>query len=391
MPNKKTPKPKKGASPPKSAGKKQKKLKKPSSSNASPVARASVSTPNGYIGRVDISPSSGPGSDLFYWKVSPATVQDAWLSRQFSLYQRWRPHKIRVRLTSGVSAIVSGQLGLVWIPDERDIPPGESLPYLMAQRHKVIGNVRDGLQLALPTDTEFKWLDTDPTQNNGHHGVVIAFVVSPLSGYEGTVSASLTVDLLVQTELARVPPTAVHPSLTANCRYNAVDVGQGYLYATIESHGSLPLAVGKVQSIEPSMAVKQNSGEDLVTQYAVKTTFLSVPHVFLFVTQAQAEAFANDQTFERIKSTGTEVGPHPGEWENTTFTQSEATFRQPFDAPSPGPRVPQVGLAGEGLGSLLSALHDLSDEISRSRSMEGQFEGLGATGPFEGQFEGRLN
>lgn len=371
---------------PKSATPRQKPSKK--ASRNGPQEGGSIHVRHAYIGTATVSEKEQPGSQIYFFPVAPGQLNDLWLQRYLGLYQRWTPGGVEVKLTSGLSSLVNGMLGMAWIADVTEIPTVEPLSYLMSQKHLAVGNIRDGLRLRIPSSTEFKWLDTQPGQPNSHHGFLVVFVASPLGGLTNSAAVTLHLDGHFNFEMARVPTVACGGNVNVQGRLNYATVSGGKFAVFEEKVGPSVLAINKVYRIDPPVMVMVNPGDDVPAEYGLRTTAFSKAEVFLFKSFDDADAFLKSPNADTLKTVGLQNGDI-GDFANYSFTSANAAVMKVWEnIPDPVPHPTVFVGGGSAVESLAKLLEEILKTAGASRTVVGTFGGLTPAGPVEGTFEG---
>lgn len=352
----------------------------------------------GFCGTARLENTDSSGDVVFIQQVSPEVLHDTLISSRFRLKARWRPTRWRYHIESGLSALVNGIMGGVWVPDTNLIPVGEAgLPWLMSQKHKSVFNVRDGGVVQLPTETEFKWLDTDPTQINGHHGYLVLFVVSPIGGLETGAEFIITVEAEVEMAVDK-PPAPVHggtgSSFSIRC-FQGHSTVAGNNLAVLVQQGTNLFQTNVVYELDPPLEVRLDNGTRVPATHGVrKVAGLVRPEVFLTETESEARQLAAtpDSGFSPFCIVGTTWTST--EWETILVTEVAAPVRVTqgrAPATSNSCNLSQVALGGELATALLAAAQALLKITEEPRTIVANLAGEVAMLPADLTLEGEIS
>lgn len=180
------------------------------------------------LGVAIVTAQQNPGDHLFEWHVSPLETPSTRLSQVASLWQRWRPRRLRLEIVPAASAMVGGSYQVAWSADPTYHPTtGElGLRELMALTPSITSTLWSPTTLELPVETVQKWLYVLETSEDTRHGTVYVMVVSPLQNAVGRVTLSIKLHWEVEFEMYNLSSANLDEAFIPT---DSQPVYQGYL------------------------------------------------------------------------------------------------------------------------------------------------------------------
>lgn len=135
---------------------------------------------------MSISTATTAGGKLFRIPLRPSEFTGR-LHQEAAMWERWRPHKLRVEIVASGSAMTFGSMVIGWSADDSfDLNRAASdISRVVALRpsHVIRGN--ETASLVIPVDTSKKWYNVHG-EEDCVHGTLVAVVMNPFGGFTGS-------------------------------------------------------------------------------------------------------------------------------------------------------------------------------------------------------------
>ncbi|QKN22717.1 coat protein [Erysiphe necator associated tombus-like virus 1] len=173
-----------------------------------PVQSSVVISGTDIVALLKASKTTKVGSVLFMQPLNPRMLEGTRLALQATAWQNWRPLSLRVRFEGAAPTTVSGQLCAAWAADDREKLPTAQLALLRkmgAMQPNVFMQMWETKTLRVTKPPVQRTLFCDPKREDSRHGVLMAAVTSPPTGFDGTVTITVALDWTIRFESPDIP------------------------------------------------------------------------------------------------------------------------------------------------------------------------------------------
>jgi hypothetical protein len=153
---------------------------------------------------IEVSDKIKLGSVLADINLNPSRLRGTRFSQESTLWSRWRPNKLTIRVVTSAGTFVSGSYMIGWSATQETVHAGlEAIrrvaTFVPNQQAQVAQNVSITIPCTGPSAPAQRWLFVDPHQvDESSHGALFLVCAAPLANLKGSISLSLHLDWEVQ-------------------------------------------------------------------------------------------------------------------------------------------------------------------------------------------------
>lgn len=153
-------------------------------------------------GTFTVSPNSAVGTIVYQQPISLADMGISRLATEATLWSRWRPKRLLLRVVCSGASTTFGGLVVGWTPEEtwQATLSTSDGARIASFRPSVVMRLNETRTLSIPCETLTKWYLTDGERGLSIHGTVVGAVSAIPGGFTGQLSVAFYLDWTIEFE-----------------------------------------------------------------------------------------------------------------------------------------------------------------------------------------------
>lgn len=153
-------------------------------------------------GTFTVSPNSAVGTIVYQQPVSLVDIGISRLATEATLWARWRPKRLLLRVVCSGASTTFGGLVVGWTPEETwqaSLTTSDGAR-IASFRPSIVMRLNETKTLSIPCESLTKWYLTDGERGLSVHGTIVAAVSAIPGGFTGQLSVAFYLDWTIEFE-----------------------------------------------------------------------------------------------------------------------------------------------------------------------------------------------